>query len=597
MKSKKLLIILNILSILCFCSCNDDFMDRVPETEITDIKFFNTVNDLETYTNSFYGYLNYSYTDVATDNVVYIEDDYFYSLLRGEISYRNAECKWEGWDKIRNVNYMLVNASRVQGKENEINHHIGIARLFRAYLYYDLVKKYSDVPWFNKPLTTSDEDLLYKSQDSRKLVVDSIMADLEFAVKNIEDNTSKTRFNKWSALALQARIALHEGTFRKYHTELNLTDGDKFVQIARDAAKAIIENGNFSISYETYEGKGVYESMFCSINLTQNPEMIMIIDFDLALRRFHNSKIVLNYNYGLSKSLVDDYLVVKDDGTTMPFQQIPNYDKIGFLDITKDRDPRLSQTLMQPGFKQPGSAEEERIKPGLGGYPQTKYFPLTFDQLSWASAYTDLPFVRLSEIYLIYAEARAELGELTQGDLDQTINLIRDRVEMPHMSLNTVLSTIDLVQEKRYPNVSGPQKGAILEIRRERRVELASEGFRYDDLFRWKVAHLTAVNSEGAYIDKLGLIDVTGDGEPDIAIVKTQAEADAISQELKDKYKLSLYILEKETFYLTEGDKGFISMIAQKDKFTFENPKYYYKPIYEQDMLVNPNLYQNPYWK
>lgn len=596
MKSKKLLILLDILSILCFCSCNDDFMDRFPETEITDIKFFNTVNDLKTYTNSFYEYLDYAYNDVATDNVVYIEEDYFYSLLRGEINYRNVG-KWEGWDNIRNVNYMLVNTSKVQGNEDEINHHIGVARLFRAYLYYDLVKKYSDVPWYNKPLETSDEDLLYKPQDSREIVVDSIMADLDFAVKNIEDNASKTRFNKWSALALQARIALHEGTFRKYHTELNLTDGNKFIQVARDAAKAIVDSEKFSISYDYFEGKGKYESMFCNTNLTQNSEMIMIIDFDLALRRFNNAKIVLNYNYGLSRSLVEDYLVVKNDGTTMPFQQIPNYDKIGFLDIAKDRDPRLNQTLMRPGFKQPGSSEEERIKPGLGGYPQTKFFPLTFDQLGWAAAYTDIPFVRLSEIYLIYAEARAELGELTQGDLDQTVNLIHDRVEMPHMNLTTVLSTIDPVQEERYPNVSGSQKGAVLEVRRERRVELACEGFRYDDLFRWKVAHLTAVNSEGTYIEKLGLIDVTGDGEPDIAIVKTQADANAISQELKDKYKLSLYILDKETFYLTEGDKGFIGMMAQKDKFKFEDPKYYYKPIYEQDILVNSNLYQNPYWK
>lgn len=596
MKSKKLLILLDILSILCFCSCNDDFMDRFPETEITDIKFFNTVNDLKTYTNSFYEYLDYAYNDVATDNVVYIEEDYFYSLLRGEINYRNVG-KWEGWDNIRNVNYMLVNTSKVEGNEDEINHHIGVARLFRAYLYYDLVKKYSDVPWYNKPLETSDEDLLYKPQDSRGIVVDSIMADLDFAVKNIEDNTSKTRFNKWSALALQARIALHEGTFRKYHTELNLTDDNKFIQVARDAAKAIVDSEKFSISYDSFEGKGKYESMFCNTNLTQNSEMIMIIDFDLALRRFNNAKIVLNYNYGLSRSLVEDYLVVKDDGTTMPFQQIPNYDKIGFLDIAKDRDPRLNQTLMRPGFKQPGSSEEERIKPGLGGYPQTKFFPLTFDQLGWAAAYTDIPFVRLSEIYLIYAEARAELGELTQGDLDQTVNLIHDRIEMPHMNLTTVLSTIDPVQEERYPNVSGSQKGAVLEVRRERRVELACEGFRYDDLFRWKVAHLTAVNSEGTYIEKLGLIDVTGDGEPDIAIVKTQADANAISQELKDKYKLSLYILDKETFYLTEGDKGFIGMMAQKDKFKFEDPKYYYKPIYEQDILVNSNLYQNPYWK
>lgn len=587
--------VVTLLLVFLLSACNDGFMERLPETEITERAFFNTPNDLETYTNGFYEYLDPPYNDAGSDNVVYIEDGYIYKLMRGELNPRTVG-KWGNWDKIRNVNFMLVNAHKAVGNTSEINNHIGVARLFRAYLYYDLVKAYSDVPWYSKPLETTDEELLYKTQDSRVLVVDSIMADLEYAVNHIEDNVSKTRFNKWSALAMQARIALHEGTYRKYHSELNLNDGDKYIKLARDAAKQIIDSGNFSISLETIEGLGAYESMFCNTNLSQNPEMIMFMDYDKSLRHTHNAKTLLNYNFGFSRLLVEDYLVVKD-GKAFPFQQLEGYDKIGFLDIHKDRDPRLNQSMMNPGFKQPEALEPERMKPGLGGYPQTKFFPLTYDQLSWSSAYTDLPIFRLAEIYLIYAEARAELGELNQNDLDMTINHLRSRVKMPPMILTDIQTNIDPVQANRYSNVSGGQVGAILEIRRERRVELACEGFRYDDLFRWKVGHLMAVNMEGAYIDKLGLMDVTGDGDPDIAIVKTQADADAIPQDVKDKYKLTVYILEKETFYLTEGDHGFICMVAQRDKFSFKDPQFYYKPLDEQDMLVNPNLIQNSYWK
>lgn len=100
--------------------------------------------------------------------------------------------------------------------------------MFRAILYYSKVKDYSDVPWYSCDLQTTDIDLLYKPQDPRTLVVDSIMADLDYAVHNMKDSYSTTVIYRNVALAIQARIALHEGTFRKYHPELNLDDGDRF---------------------------------------------------------------------------------------------------------------------------------------------------------------------------------------------------------------------------------------------------------------------------------------------------------------------------------------------------------------------------------
>lgn len=155
---------------------------------------------------------------------------------------------------------------------------------------------------------------------------------------------------------------------------------------------------------------------------------------------------------------------------------------------------------------------------------------------------------------------------------------------------------IDPVQESRYFNVVSSQKAAILEIRRERRIELACEGFRYDDLMRWSMGKLMEKAPEGMYIAELGYQDITGDGQPDIAIVATKTDADAIPVEDREKYKLNIYVLENNTFELTEQTKGYIRQVAQVNKFKFEEPKYYYTPIDEKDIVLNENLVQNKYW-
>ncbi|MGL5545850.1 MAG: RagB/SusD family nutrient uptake outer membrane protein, partial [Tannerellaceae bacterium] len=223
--------------------------------------------------------------------------------------------------------------------------------------------------------------------------------------------------------------------------------------------------------------------------------------------------------------------------------------------------------------------------------------PRSYDQFGWGASYTDLPIYRYAEALLIYAEARAELGELTQDDLDITVNKLRDRVNMPHMKLANVLAKIDPRQEAHYPNVDGAQKGAILEIRRERRIELACEGQRYGDLMRWKVGENFANLAEGVYVDKLGYQDITGDNQPDIAIVATQADADAIPAADKEKYKLTVYVLDGNTFSLSEGDHGYIRLTSQIGKFNFISPKYYYTPLDVKDIQLNKNLVQNPFWQ
>lgn len=581
---------------LCFlglCECNDSFLEKYPQTSITEDGFFNNASDLEAYTNGLYGNIVSGYSDAPSDNLIYTEDLAIYKMMRGEVNPNNSST-WD-WSAIRGVNFMIARAGKAVGEASDINHYIGLARMFRAKLYYDKVLAYSDVPWYSKDLQTTDTDLLYKTQDPRSLVVDSIMADLDFAVSKMKDGSSRTRWFKYGALAMQARIALSEGCWRKYHSELNLSDSERFFRTVIEACKKIMESGKYALTTEKSGELNAYEALFCSLDLSNNKEMIIYEDYDKTLGYTHNAGAsLMNYNSSLSRDLMEDYLVI-EDGKTKRFQDVPGYATKKFTEVFENRDPRMKQTFMTPGFVRADKKEATRPILNLGGYPQVKFIPRTAEQVVWRQAYTDLPLIRYAEVLLMYAEAKAELGELTQDDIDQTINLLRDRVGMPHALLSDWLSNIDPVQAERYPNVSSSQKGAVYEVRRERRIELACEGFRYGDLRRWGCGKLLGNVPEGCYIE-LGYLDVTGDGAPDYAIVATQADANAIPQEDKDKYNLQVEVLEGNTYSLTEGNKGYIRMVAQVGRWNFIEPKYYYTPIATEDLIYNPNLVQNKYW-
>lgn len=588
-------LVLGSVAFTILTGCNDSFMDKYPETSISEEMFFKTPKDLELYTNGLYGIIGSSYWDLGTDNLIYLDNVDIYTVMRGERTPDNVG-EWS-WSNIRKVNFMLARVNQAEGDQIEINHYVGLARMFRAKLYYDKVLSYSDVPWYSRDLQTTDTELLYKTQDSRSLVVDSIMADLDFAANNMkEDMGSRTIWSRYGALAMQARIALSEGSWRRYHPELELNDADRFFRVAIDACKKIMDSGEYSLSTTPSGDIPAYEAMFCNEDLSTNNEMIFYEDYDKALGRMHNAQAALDWQSSLSRDLMEDYLVL-EDGETKTFQEVPQHETMTLLEVFKNRDPRMSQTFMVPGFTRSKNTEPHRQKISNGGYPQVKFEPRTYDQLEWGKSYTDLPVIRYAEVLLMYAEAKAELGELTQEDIDLTINLIRRRAGVPNATLSSWLSKIDPVQANRYPNVTSSQKGAILEIRRERRIELACEGFRYKDLMRWKCGKLLEKAPEGMYIDKLGYIDVTGDGQPDYALVKTQADADAIPEEDKLKYKLTVEILDGNTYELTEGDKGYVRLISQVGKWTFVEPKYYYSPMATGDIILNPNLVQNKYWQ
>jgi hypothetical protein len=604
-----------ILIILSLVACNDDFMDRFPKTEITKENFFNTATDLDTYINGLYGNISASYDDIGSDNIAQREaQDATWDLIHGAVSPDNIG-GWS-WSDLRAINFFLVNYQKANATAKEKEHYAGIARFFRAQFYITKVKQFSDVPWYSKPLETTDTDLLYKKQDSRGLIVDSIVADLQYAANSIYKNDDKSRITKYAALSSLARFALYEGTFRKYGMKnsseaayLTKQGADEYMgllKIARDASQVIISEGGFTLSSD-------YAGLFNSLDLVSNSEAILVEDYELD-ERMHGSYTRLDWQYCLSQNLVDEYL--KLDGTAYTRNEL---DTLQFRHSFEGRDSRLKATVSYPGWTRPGSSQPHVAKVLFGGIGQIKFTPLQPDGWSWGMSYNDLPIYRYGEILLINAEAHSELGSITDEILNNTVNLLRTRAGITG-GMVTITSSVDPILDTRYPNIDATHKGAALEIRRERRIEMACEGLRYDDLMRWHLGdEILTVNGKpenlqrGIYVPqmtvtegaKYTLLEVTGDADPDIIFAETAADlvkAEAYYASLggkqdsifKEMNKVSL----EETIALKNGDEGHIIWNREiNNPGQFIEPKYYYRPVPKSQILLNENLQQHEFWK
>lgn len=596
MKRNKYIILL-VSVVLLGASCKKDFLQRTPKSAITREDFFNTPKDLETYANGFYSMLRAGWEDLYSDNIsIYTGGSETDNLIRGGLSPATVG-GWNTWGNLRSINFLLDNAGKATGDQAVINHYIGVARFFRANFYYNMVKRYGDVPWYSGVIGSSDEELLYKAKDSRTLVVDSVMADLEFAAANIlPAHTNNTLVNRWAALTLLARTALHEGTYRSYHDELGLqSTAPAFLQKAVSASQTIMDEGGFSI-YNTGGGAADFRALFSSNNLSSNREVIFLQKNSREEGVANNSHVVMDWQWALSASLANEFL--NSDGTA--FTGGANYDTKTFVEVFQNRDPRLAETIMPPGFATAEGNAPYIIKPSFGGYLQIKFYPRDPSlRGGWELNYTDLPIFRYAEVLLTNAEAKAELGALTQGDMDNTVNLLRRRVGMPDLSLATANANPDTYLAAKYPAVTGVNKGVILEIRRERRVEMACEGRRFDDLYRWKAGALLGQDSRGMYVPALGGIDVTGDGVADIAILEAEGQEGPIAGlPAEVRNNIMKYYLTDGSFYLSGGTSGNIMFGRDKQQpRNFIEPRYYYFPIPVEQTVLNNKLTQPAGWE
>jgi hypothetical protein len=584
---KYILSIAGIISFLVFVSC-EDFLDRNPKTSITAADYFKTASDLETYSNRFYQELiSPSFDDVGSDNVtISTNSNTMYTMVNSDgISPSNIG-GWDisDWTQLRRINYMLNNIHPEQMNivKADLNHYIGIAKFFRGDYYYKKVKRYNSAPFYNKAMDDTDEDL-YKPADSREVLVDSVISDLEFAATYIKPALGqRTRVNRYAALALLARVCLHEATYRKYHANLGLTASvNTYLDKAIAACQEIMNSNLFELYGSSAKD---YGALFCMPKLRDNKEILMFVEYDQTLGRGNNTHTVLGTYWGLSRSLMEAYQM--KDGSNFSYKKSDGTYKT-YVELFEDRDPRFAETFAYPGFNVSPEIEGNapyKPKTTYGGLDQIKFFPKeTAQRVGWGMNYTSLPLFRYAEVLLIYAEAKAEKGTLSQTDLNQSVNLIRDRAGMPHIKMSA---------------------NVLDDIRRERRVELACEGFRLDDIKRWaKGEELMGTKPQGIYIRGYGAYDVTGDGKPDVAILHDAGDLSPIAHLPEDvRAKIEKEYLydangNRTSIYLNaaDGKSGFMEFVTSENRRW--NNKYYYDPIPKQQLLLNPSLKQSPGWE
>lgn len=591
---KKNLYILFIGIAVALGACKKGSLDRFPQTTIPPNFFFNTEDDLSLYVNGLLSqpdrgsYLN----DQSSDNVATTAAVEVKNIMGGNANAQNITTGWT-WERLRNINYFLENYNKAQVSSTIKAHYAGLARYYRAEFYLDKVKRFSDVPWYSGTLEPGDADL-YKARDPRTLVMDSVMADLDFAYKNVREGVPVGTPGKWAVAALYSRASLYEGTYRKYHAELNLkSSANTFLETAVRISAEIIGANKFTI-YNTGHPEADYATLFSSQDLTGNKEVILANIFDESKGKSQNVNSVVfgDYEQAPAKDLIQTYLM--KDGSR--FTSVPNYDKLGFVKEFENRDPRLSQTMVYPGWIRVPDATPyiQRLNKNFTGYHQLKGYVNSTDAATLNGV--DFPVYRYAEVLLNYAEALAETGALTQAQLDQSVNLLRRRVDLPDVNLGAANANPDPALLTQYPNVES-NTGVILEIRRERRVEFAFENSRYDDLMRWKVGKLLTKSPEGMYFDGLGKYDMTGDGVADIILIDRAMTIPAEEQKevnslgVKLVYYRTGTIESDATVFLKDGPNGGAIVTEVKTR-QFEEPKYYYRPVPQQQVLLNPKLKQ-----
>lgn len=484
-KNIKCLLVLVLLNF----GCNDEFMDRFPPDKVNDANYWKTPGDLRTFANQFYPDLITSGNwtkDNMTDNqapanrIAFVWNEYVVPASGGN---------WgkSDWADIRSCNFFLQRYQTVEGDPEEIGRYVGEVKFFRAWYYFDKVRMFGDVPWLNQDLNIDSEELFIE-RTSRKTVVDSILQDLDDAIGQLPETSGEERLTKYAALAFKSRVALYEGTWRKYH---NLGDFEGLLQQAVGASQEVINSGMFEL-YTTGNPQKDYHDLFVIDDLAGNKEAIMFKRYTEDLLMHNRVRQLGEAGSGFTKDFVDTYLDI--NGLPISISNVYEGESVSdYLREFRNRDPRMRQTVYTPdqpyhitddGEIQYQHAPQFDNGMTFTGYRIYKMFSPTQRDFEYQRNTIDEFIFRYAEVLLNFAEAKAELGELTQQDLDDSINLLRERAGMPGLTPNVGFVDPD------WPAWEVSISALLNEIRRERRIELAAEGFRFDDLMRWSAGRL-----------------------------------------------------------------------------------------------------------
>nr|WP_294870894.1 RagB/SusD family nutrient uptake outer membrane protein [uncultured Pedobacter sp.] len=460
--------------------CKKD-LNLVSEDSITDATFWKTGADFKLAANNLYkGLDRFGFEDTESD----IAFNFPNSVSNGNLQPAESVDLWtDSYGYIRSSNNIIEKGST--STDAEIKRYVAEAKFFRAWYYWKLLRLYGGVPLITKVLAT-DDPALFTPRSSRTETVDFILKDLQEAKADLPLQSALAsvdvgRITQGATLALTARVALFEGTWGKFRADGNAT---KYIDAAIAASREIINSGTYGL----YTDKGVQSYRYLFLE-DGDDSRESILDRRYA-RNILGHDIPYQYDgngYNPTRKMVDLYLDKNGLPITAPGTVFKGYGT--FVSEFQDRDPRMTMTMIIPGtltnrvFFPVTKIANWPDKPQRNfntGYILYKYMsedPLANNsgQNGDASIFDfDRHLIRYAEVLLIYAEAVFEkAGAISDGDLDLSINKLRDRAGMPHLT-NTFVAANNLNMRN--------------EIRRERTVELTLEGFRYDDLRRWKTA-------------------------------------------------------------------------------------------------------------
>lgn len=521
----KILAIFALASAMMSCS---DYLERPPYDKLeNNPDFYNTENSLR-YT--VYGWYDIYFTGYETG---WTRSDFFDGTNRAnwcdDLAQESAtyftkvapstSSDWS-FENVRRINIFLTGMQTSTLPDEAKNHWIGIGRFFRGMEYARLVRMFGDVPYYDHVLESSDVKELYKARDTREYVMDKVAEDFEFASKFVRKNDGEKglEVNRDVVNAFISRIMLFEGTWQKY-VEKNDEYAAKYLQIAKTAAETVMSSG--------YKISDNYKALTNSVSLAGNPEIILYREYEAGVITHAEMSWQSEQTLGNapSKDLIESYLTTNG----LPIKQVGNDQYKGdktFKEEMANRDPRLSYNIVDSLCLNGVTGAVY----GVSGYMGNRFVNTDLMNTPGGQSstnITDAPIMKLNEVMLNYLEAAAELAQLgkytlTQADLNNTINAIRDRadVKMPHVTLRGDQFEVDGVvvddpnRDMGYAEVPGDYAvpSIIWEIRRERRIELVYEGIRFDDIRRWGKLHYAdmVLNKKlnlGSWLDKEAYIE------------------------------------------------------------------------------------------
>lgn len=571
-------------------SC-EDYLDKEPLDKIGNDAYWKTKGDLEIYAWQYYpslpafnvsgvgtytGILSWDATRGADNQIIGSPS----TTLNGSRSPVTSATKtnW-GWDSIRSVNVFFENFVKCEDPFDTYKHYLGEVHFFKAWYYFDLVRRYGDVPWFTKPLNMESEEL-YKPRDSRLVVVDSILWNLDKAFEYLNPLASvdggNNRLSKEVALLMKSRVALYEGSWQKYHKGTVFgtagADPNKYFRIAVEAAEELMSSKYTTGIYSTGTPEEDYNKLFSQTDQSGNKEVLLWKRYDTGLGMGHSFQIyVSDRTAGVSVTLEQVQHYLNKDGEPYDYIATGKTVKGGaFLSkIAEDCDPRLSQLVWIPGMVMWDNGYGKGIftKPFLdqsGEYLNNTGFQYRKGNdpkdaqagggVSWnTNCMTGSIVFRYAEALLNYAEAKCELGEPV--DYDKSLNLLRRRAGMPDFKVQSDPN------RSRYADYGYSISDELQEIRRERTVELACEGFRYNDIMRWAAHNL-----------------IKGKRPKGYPLDKSEWEGVKMNYQVDENGFIDPYVGQIPNGYGFKPERDYLECI----------------PLNE--LTLNPNLVQNPGW-